>query len=320
MTIRRSPVLLMLAGLACLTGLAPAPSAVAASLEVTRDIGADGEELLFHRPMAVVFAPDSSAYILNAGDCTILHLSSDWKPLDRFGRMGEGPGEFSQPSGFILHQGKLWVFDATRIVLFGLDGTYLETIHSGHELRLPALIEGDLFARLGAGERAAARLTSRGEIDLPIGPECPTDDFFTRFRQCGLVEILPHPKYLCVLVNAFQGDVMGIADDGSVAETWKIPEGPGELKTTQNDEGMSMSLTMEFSIPMLDSRDRYWKLSHQEEDHSVILLDSGFQATGETVLVPEEIGAVRFAESPRGEIVALDGSASAVYICRLVED
>ena len=49
---------------------------LAAPLEVVGVLGDAGDELLLHRPSHVVFAEDGSAYILNRGDCTILHMSS----------------------------------------------------------------------------------------------------------------------------------------------------------------------------------------------------------------------------------------------------
>ncbi len=295
--------------------------ASAASLEIVRVLGEDDDDLLLHRPSHVVFSDDGSAYVLNRGDCTILHMSPDWEPLSSFGRMGEGPGEFSQPTGFAMHDGRLLVFDFTRIVVFDLDGNYLETIQTGHETQAVTAIAGSLYARLGTGPHAATRITPRGEIELPIGPQCPTDDFFARFQQCGTIEILPHPEHLCALINPFQAEVMTIAGDGSIAQTFKVPEGPGDLQTASAEGGMSMSLTMTFSISHLDSRGRYWKIPYRDGGpRSVVLLDAGFRETGETIRLPEEIESHRFAESPRGEILAIQGRSSKILICGLVGD
>jgi len=110
--------------------------------------------------------------------------------------MGGGPGEFSQLTRFAMHEGRLLVFDFTRIVVFDLDGNYLETIQTGHEIQVVSDVAGSLYARPGSGPHSAVRINARGEIELPIGPECPTDDFFARFQQCGTIQILPHPEHL----------------------------------------------------------------------------------------------------------------------------
>ncbi len=309
----------ILAALLAMTACALPTSA--ASLEIVRVLGEDDGDLLFHRPSHVVFSDDGSAYILNRGDCTILHMSADWEPLGTFGRMGQGPGEFSQPTAFALHDARLLVFDFTRIVVFDLDGNYLETIQTGHEIQAATTIAGSLYARLGSGPHAAARITPRGEIELPIGPECPTDDFFARFQQCGTIQILPHPEHLCALINPFQGEVMTIASDGSIAKTYKIPEGPGGFHTADTEGGVSMSLSMTFSMPHLDGRGKYWKIPYTDDGpRSVVLLDAGFRETGDTILLPEEIESHSFVESPRGEILAIQEGSSRVLICRLVED
>ena len=97
------------------------------------EVGGGGEyeegEPTFIRPSAICVAADHSFFVIDY-DGFIVHFSPDGEELGRFGRKGEGPGEFTDPaSAAIDSQGRLLVYEVgnRRFSRLQPDGTFIES-------------------------------------------------------------------------------------------------------------------------------------------------------------------------------------------------
>lgn len=95
---------------------------------VAYSTAAGGLEL--YRPVAARILPDGAVLIANAGAHEILHIDGGGEVVGRFGRDGDGPGEFRGLSALFLTDSMTVVaYDArhARLAEFRLDGTVLGT-------------------------------------------------------------------------------------------------------------------------------------------------------------------------------------------------
>lgn len=112
------------------------------------------EHLQFYRISDISVASDGSLFVLNMGDASVRVFDSGGVFLDRFGRAGEGPGEFQWPA-------HVEVFGDTVAVF---DGRLIRTTFFSRN--------GELFGSWPAGDRATGVLypvgrTSDGWIVQP---------------------------------------------------------------------------------------------------------------------------------------------------------
>ncbi|MBD3220639.1 hypothetical protein GF314_05310 [bacterium] len=290
-------------------------------LEILRTFDG-GDEAMLYRPDAVAFGPDGSIYVLNAGDCRVLRYDPDWQLVRAFGREGEGPAEFNNPTGMLIRDDELWVFEQLRATIFGLDGAYVRTLASRPEMHEPIETDRGLLVRLGSSDRLAALLDQDLAITEKVGPECPADaDFMTRFKTCGFVHVLPHPDHLALLLNPFDGHLWVLGEDGSVVRELDLVDDPGRSSSQTDDDGnISMRFTMVMATGGVDRHGNLWTLpvdpavaDDEDAPQLVVVRDRAFEVIAEYVL-PPETNASRVVHAPDGTLLLLDGNASLIHV------
>ena len=133
---RRIPVsLALLALVACETGTASSDPSLEGlpELELTEELrigSVDDPDIGFSRISGVAVADDGRVFVLDGQDVQFRVYAPDGEPLHRFGRRGEGPGEFESAPRFGIHGDTLWAiegFRTSRLSLFRLDGELIQT-------------------------------------------------------------------------------------------------------------------------------------------------------------------------------------------------
>ena len=71
----------------------------------------------------IVVAQDDSLYALDGEKCSVYHFDKNGVFLGKFGKKGEGPGDFKRPSDLYCDaKGNIYVLDETRISVFNAAG------------------------------------------------------------------------------------------------------------------------------------------------------------------------------------------------------
>jgi len=295
----------------------------ATPLTVVQTLGGDEGDILLHNPSWIRFAADGSAYVLNEGECQVLRFDADWELLDEFGRCGEGPGEFSSPTGMIIHHDDVWVFELARITVFGLDGEYKRTMTRGNQLAAAEVIDGRIFARLGAGDRTGVILDENGDIVEYIGDECPVD-FFSSFKECRNVQILPHPDGMCLLSNLVDGRVAVVGDDGLPhRESYVIDKDDDSVMSKSDDgESVTMQLSLGMGYGCRDAAGRYWFGHYEGEDDPMVVtvLDASLERMIPDFEMPEGVSSWMMFPTPAGRLLLVSTGESTIYVCDVVEE
>lgn len=78
---------------------------------------AEGPEALT-MPGVAKIARDGSLFVLFHMDKLVQRFGSTGELLERYGRSGQGPGEFTRPTGISVSGDSLWVFDGPRVSAF----------------------------------------------------------------------------------------------------------------------------------------------------------------------------------------------------------
>ena len=308
--------------LAALTG--PVTAATAGSPELAHLLTIAGpDHAMVYRPIDLDFGPDGEMLVLNAGDCRVLAFSPDGELIRSFGRQGEGPGEFENPTGLLVRQDEVWVFQMMRVTVFALDGTYLRTLTSRVEMHAPLLTRRGLLVRLGASDRLAALLGDDLALREKLGPECPHDgDFLAEYRACGFVHTLPHPDHLALLINPIDGTLWALAADGSIRREMQLVAATGRSSVSEpdGDGRVMMSFTMVLAAGGVDRHGRLWTapLDPDAEDtgqpQTLVVRDRDLAPVARFTL-PAGVGAFVVRQHPDGRLVLLDTDASLVHVC-----
>jgi len=291
-------------------------------LELLHTVEGDGDHMLY-RPEGLCFGPDGACYVLNAGDCRVLQFAADWSVVRAFGRLGEGPGEFTDPTGLVIRDDELWVFQMMRATVFSLDGRYLRTVTSRLEMHEPVVADGGFLVRLGANARLAALLDTELNPIRRLGPECPQNgDFMAEYRACGFVRALPHPDHLALLLNPFDGHLWVLGRDGEVVRELDLMGEAGRSRVNEpNDEGrVVMSFTLVMGAGGVDRNGRYWTVplppGADEEALQVLVVRSREELAPEAEFtLPDGVNAFRVYHAPDGTLALLDGASSLIPVC-----
>ena len=292
----------------------------AMELEVLRTIG-DDDEILLYQPGVVLFAPGGDIYVLNGGDHRVLQFDADWNLKGSFSREGQGPGEFETALGFLLRDGTLWIFESGRAELFDLEGNYLSSRVLHSQLKSP-IVYGDGFIALTNGaDRAAIRLDGDLNPVVPVGPECETKDWMRHYQECGFLDVIAHPDWLCLLINPLDGRLHAVDSDGEVARTLRLMDQEGESRSRQEDENtVSMSFNLIMGRSIVDRNGWLWTLplppeldEEEPAPQPVVVRDGDFAVAAEFTL-PKDVNGYQLAQDPDGDMVLIDSVGSMIHV------
>jgi|GEM_PF-2661247 len=300
-----------------------AETIVANPLTVVQTIGADDDDVLLYNPSWVRFADDGSIFVLNEGDCQVLQFSAEWELLNKFGRCGEGPGEFSNPTGMILYRNEVLVFELARITVYTLDGRYLRTVASRNQYAAAEVIDDRIHVRLGAGDRPGAWLDENYSVVEYFGFDCP-DNFVSDFRQCRNVQILPHPEGVCLMANLLTSQVSVIGKDGYSRDNKFIIDAMDNTAVIKDNEGESVGASMSFCMGYgcCDARGRYWLPVYMSEDQpaAIAVLDKDLKTIMPIFNLPDDLFPWMIFESPSGHLLLVAMMESTIYVCDVAEE
>jgi hypothetical protein len=141
--------------------LKPKNDKPAAGLEFSQQIGeleAKDENYLFAFPISVAEGEQGNIYILDTKDGCVKKFSAAGQYLLRFGRNGEGPGEFQYPQTIdVSPQGRLFVSTmSSHFHLFDLSGQFID------RLELPRY-QGLFPKYMNSGQIVAYSMNSTGD-------------------------------------------------------------------------------------------------------------------------------------------------------------
>ena len=302
----------------CLTS---AISGLAAEIEIVRTLGGEDDDLFLHNPMSVKAAEDGTWFMINAGECQVLHLDADWELLNSFGRCGEGPGEFENPRGLVLYQDEVWVFGMASITVYGEDGEYHRSLVPGLQYQSVTLLNGRLAAVMGAGDLSAAFLTDEVTVDEAFGTSC-SSDFFESFKACRNQQILPNDVGRCLLLNPISGKVWQIDDQGQVAWVKNLVALDEKSQMSKSDDGETITLSVSFLTGNagLGPKGNYWFTIPSEEEEgpmSLRVTDGQLNPIGKDIVLPDDIKGYGVFFTPDGLMGLVSGNESVVHLCRI---
>ena len=115
-----------------------------AELEFIQQIGElepEDENYMFNQPLSAAEDEDGNIFILDAEDYCVKKFSSDGRYITRFGRQGQGPGEFQYPMTIDCRGQRLLVTSMPEVFhLFDLNGQYIERFtvprYQGFDMKL----------------------------------------------------------------------------------------------------------------------------------------------------------------------------------------
>ncbi len=301
--------------------LTAASTCLAVELEVVRTLGTDGDDLFLHNPMSVLAAKDGTWFMINAGECQVLHLDVDWELLNSFGRCGEGPGEFENPRGMVLYGDEVWVFGMARITVYGQDGEFRRSLVPGVQYQAVTLLDGRLAAVMGAGDLSAAFLTDEGTVEEVFGTSC-SEDFFESFKACRNQQILPSAEGRCLLLNPISGKVWLIDDRGEVAWEKNLVTLEENAQMSESDDGETVTLSVSFLTGNagLSPKGNYWfTIPSEEEDGPtrIRVTDGQLNRLGEDIVLPDEINGFEVFFTSEGLVGLVSTGESVVHLCRI---
>lgn len=153
------------------------------TLESDLRIGSvDDERNAFSRVVGILPATDGSAFVLDLEQRAVTRYSAAGEPVTRFGRQGQGPGEFSFPTriGWWKGADSIWVADGSlgRLSVFSVDGEFGRTIpveQGGYgpvaNRTMTHPLAGGVLGRVlqerGEGDWGPVRVVRPGEGDGP---------------------------------------------------------------------------------------------------------------------------------------------------------
>jgi hypothetical protein len=297
-----------------------ASTAAEIPLALVQTIGGDEGEVFLHNPQSLRYAPDGTHYLLNAGECQVIHFDADWNELNSFGRCGGGPGEFENAVGMMLEGDEVWVFEMAKIVVYGLDGEYRRLLKHENTYAAPARLGERIVVLLGTGDHPAAFIDDAGVAVEPFGPECPAD-FFEAFKACRNMVILPHDEGLCLMANLVDGRATLIGEDGRPVWDRLLIEHEDDSVIKKTEDGEETNVTMSLSLTMgrgcRDSRGRYWMVEVPPEDDTpmyIHVLGADLEPLVAPFAMPDGIFTWEVVEAPDGRLVFVSSGESTIYV------
>lgn len=126
---------------------------------------------------------DGNVYVSDFLTATIWVFDADGRYVHRFGRKGEGPGEFDSPTGPALGpDGRLFIRDVSRVSVFGRDP------ETGLLTRLDTTFSGPVYPDWTSTR--VTRFDSTGSVLYPgrVGGDGTALNYFIRFAADGTTD------------------------------------------------------------------------------------------------------------------------------------
>jgi len=147
-------------GVRYLHNLKPKYDKPTAGLEFIQQIGEfepEDENYMFNQPLSVAEDEEGNIFILDAEDYCVKKFTADGKYVSRFGRQGQGPGEFQYPMTIDCRGQSLLVTSMPSVFhLFDLNGQYIDLF------RAPQY-QGISMKLMNSNHAVAYSMSPRGE-------------------------------------------------------------------------------------------------------------------------------------------------------------
>jgi 6-bladed beta-propeller len=112
--------------------------------------GFDWESLVLHFANDMTVAPDGSVFVANNREHVILKFASDGRFLKKFGKKGQGPGDFEFPGELQVLDGRTLIVGEyalnRRINLFDLEGQLIRLMRAENPVYRVAALKGEVIA------------------------------------------------------------------------------------------------------------------------------------------------------------------------------
>lgn len=112
--------------------------------------GVDWESLVLHFANDMTVVPDGSVFVANNREHVILKFASDGRFLKKFGRKGQGPGDFEFPGELHVLDGRSLLVGEyplnRRISLFDLEGQMIRLMRADNPVYGVAALKGEVVA------------------------------------------------------------------------------------------------------------------------------------------------------------------------------
>jgi len=297
----------LLMSLLCL--LAWAHQTTAQNLTVLRTIGAEGDEVLLHRPIDVVWFSDGRACLLNQGDCSLAEFTPDGDLLAEHSRKGEAPGELSMPDALLLVGNEVWVKMPASFAVFDSHLDHLRTVHIPPGIGSVASADSCLLGVQPFSNEIGLRLDLAGRPRETFGPTLVQGEDAVDLLRATSWKVVAGSGSLA-LVDCFEGRVWVPGPLGAPLLNLDLSrgkvQGPSRIKRVVTS--------------LCPDRQGGWLVTtHAREQAMLVRYDASWRKDW-VLELPAEIpgGIVRAA--PEGRIWFLNDSSSIVWICRLTSE
>jgi len=272
------------------------------------------DEIMLYRPSHLAWSQDGTAYVLNAGDCTVMAFDSEWRLLRVFGRKGEGPGECEEPRGLLVGSGEVCVVGRARLERFDLAGEYIGTVRLEQAFRDPVRLPGEILAINESSPRLVSRVDMMGRCSKSFGPQCERSDHRNNYLKCGFWAILGADSARCVLLDRLTGTGYVVAEGGDTEREFTLGLGQPDVSfegyATYAQPLVASACETEHGylvVPVPSSSEDPIHLRYYKRDFTSF----------HRVQIPEGVIPTALRMSPLGKLCILDGLSSMLHVCEL---
>jgi hypothetical protein len=235
------------------------------------------EEYLFVLPTEIIADEAGNIYVLDSRDCTVKKFDPHGKFVARFGRKGQGPGEFESPVGVCFDEdGRLLVGDRMgRIALFDASGAHLNSLKTDRFYRFEAapgggfVFEYEINVEEANGVQRIRRIVAEKaggppvalyeRAQLPFGA-IQNKDFRFEIPLFLRWDIAPGGRLRVGTANRYE--VREIAMDGQVAVAFTMDHEPLPVPSIIQSTALEQLAGSKLPMMAIDPRDIEEHLKH----------------------------------------------------------
>jgi hypothetical protein len=290
-----------------------APSAFASDpLEELTLVEFPVEDPVFYYPVDLLCVGDSTRVVVNRGDGTIVIFDDRWDVLNRFGRLGEGPGEITSPTGLLTWGDTLWAITPQNLIGYNWRGDYLLNRHIPWGMTSLRRSGDRLIGTWTGGSKnqgAAVILSLTGNVLDTFGPRCDASRTANigGFAVCLGWNIFEQQGGGYVLVNQFQGDALVSVGVKGAEEERHLGIGEGKVLSTTSYQSVINDVCQ-------DPAGGYWVLTYKLDGKAnVCRFDDGWHLVGKRGVDPD-VGQGAIRVLPDGTLCLVEEQASRIHI------